>query len=179
MKTLETDRLILREWRESDAEDQYAYAKSDKVGPMAGWKPHESVEESIDTIKNMFIANNDAWAIELKSNNKVIGSIGLHKDTIRRIDKAKMLGYVLTEEYWGQGLIPEAVNRVLEYGFMEEELDIISVNHFPFNTQSKRVIEKAGFKYEGTLRMFTQRYDGVVLDVLTYSITKEEYLNKG
>ena len=65
MKTIETSRLILREFKQSDLNDFYAYAKSDKVGPMAGWKPHENIEES-QKILNMFIEENEVWAIEDK-----------------------------------------------------------------------------------------------------------------
>ena len=51
MKKLETRRLILREWRETDADDLYAYAKSDKVGPMCGWKPHKDILETKEILK--------------------------------------------------------------------------------------------------------------------------------
>ncbi len=77
MKTLITNRLILREWKETDSKDLYEYAKSELVGPNAGWPPHKNEEESKEIIK-MFLNNSDTYAIVLKSENKVIGSIGLH-----------------------------------------------------------------------------------------------------
>ena len=77
MFSLNSERLILRNWQESDSSDLYEYAKSELVGPNAGWKPHQNEEESKEIIK-MFIKNNDSYAIVLKSENKVIGSIGLH-----------------------------------------------------------------------------------------------------
>lgn len=71
MEALETDRLILRDWKLSDSEDMFEYAQSELVGPNAGWKPHKSIDESEEIIKG-FIIKNDVYAIELKSENKVI-----------------------------------------------------------------------------------------------------------
>lgn len=89
-----------------------------------------------------------------------------------------MIGYVLSEDYWGKGLMSEAVKEVIRYLFEEVKLDIISCYHYPFNIRSKRVIEKSGFKYEGTLRLESRIYDGSVYDSVCYSITKQDYLNK-
>ena len=174
MKTIETKRLILRDFSQEDLNDLFAYAQSDKVGPMAGWKPHDSIEES-QKILNMFIEENEVWAIEDKHLNKVIGSIGLHKDSRRNNPKALMLGYVLSEEYWGKGLMVEACRAVLNYGFNECDLGLISIYHFPFNTQSESVIHKLGFKHEGYIRQSTLRFDNVMLDSVCYSMTKDEF----
>ncbi len=174
MKELESERLILRSWTLEDLGDFYEYAKNDNVGPNAGWKPHESKEESEKILKS-FIKNNEVWAIEYKENKKVIGSIGLHKDEMRMGIKAKMLGYVLSKDYWGEGLMTEAAKEVIKYGFEKEELDLISVRHFRFNDRSKRVIEKCGFKYEGTLRKGRKLFNDEVVDLVLYSILKEEY----
>ncbi|WP_040213058.1 GNAT family N-acetyltransferase [Clostridium polynesiense] len=173
MKTLETERLLLRLWSMQDADDLYEYAKNPNVGPNAGWEPHKDKEFSRNIIK-MFIED-EVWAIEYKENNKVIGSIGLHEDRKRIRINGKMLGYVLSEDYWGKGLMTEAASAVIKHGFEEMNLNIISVYHYPFNDKSKRVIEKCGFKYEGTLREATRIFDGRILDDLCYSILKEEY----
>jgi [ribosomal protein S5]-alanine N-acetyltransferase len=174
MQTIETNRLVLRDFDLSDLNDFFNYAKSAKVGPMAGWKPHESIDES-EKILASFIESNDVWAIELKETHKVIGSIGLHIDSKRSNPNTRMLGYVLGEDYWGKGLMLEAVQALLNHGFNELNLDLISVYHFPFNTQSASVIRNAGFKYEGTLRQSTVHYDGRCLDSVLYSLTKDEY----
>ena len=73
---LETDRLIIRAWKETDLEDFYEYAKVDGVGQMAGWNPHASIQES-KTILDMFIKEKKTFALELKDNHKVIGSLGI------------------------------------------------------------------------------------------------------
>lgn len=174
MKTLETERLVLRDWSGDDAEGLYFYGKSSKVGPMAGWKPHESKEES-EQILQMFIKEGDCWAICLKDSGKIIGSAGLHRDAKRDVKNVRMLGYVLAEEYWGQGLMPEACIEILRFAFEELKLDLVSVYHYSFNAQSRRVIEKLGFRHEGVLRHATKRFDGAVLDEVCYSMTRDEF----
>jgi putative acetyltransferase len=175
MKILLTPRLILRPFLESDLEDFYEYAKSPNIGPNAGWPPHTNIEESRQILTS-FIEGNEVMAIVLKETNKVIGSIGVHKDRLRSTEDSKMLGYVLSEDYWGQGLVAEASKAVINYVFEELEVGLLSIEHYPTNLQSKRVIEKCGFTYEGTLRQGTKLYDGKVLDLVCYSMTKEEWI---
>lgn len=174
MRTIETERLILRPFKESDLEDFYSYAKSPNVGPNAGWKPHESVEESKEILKD-FMNGDEVLAIYFKEDNKVIGSIGLHNDSLRTADNVKMLGYVLSDEYWGRGITTEASKAVLNYAFSELGLSMVTVQHYTFNHSSKRVIEKCGFVYEGTLRNCIKIYNGNIYDLACYSMTREEW----
>ncbi len=174
METLTTKRIILRDFAPTDAEDFFAYAKSPKVGPMAGWIPHENMEESKKWIRS-FNEAQEVWAIEHRKTGKVIGSIGLHRETFRNYPMAMTLGYVLSEDFWGQGLMVEGCQRILAYGFNTLQLNLIEVHHFAFNLQSKRVIEKLGFTYEGTLRQGNLLPDGSYTDLCCYSMTKEEY----
>lgn len=106
MKELITDRLILREWKKNDSKDLYEYAKCELVGPNAGWAPHKNEEESKEIIKG-FIKNQDTYAIVLKSEDKVIGGIGLHKrkpsDSLVDLNQRE-IGYVLNPKYWGKKL---------------------------------------------------------------------------
>lgn len=180
MKTLYTDRLVLREWEISDYKDLYEYAKSELVGPNAGWPPHENEEKSKEIIEG-FIKGKEVYAIILKDENKVIGSIGIHDrtpDDSKKDLKQREIGYVINPKYWGQRIAPEAVNRVIDYGFNELGLDLIWCCHYDFNNKSKRVIEKSGFNYK-----FSQKHNLTLLDnrevtSLYYNITKDEYLNK-
>ena len=89
-----------------------------------------------------------------------------------------MLGYVLAEPYWGRGLMTEAVKGMIKYAFEELNIDLLSVYHYPHNERSKRVIEKCGFHYEGTLRRASTIYNGRVFDDVCYSLTKEEYYSE-
>jgi [ribosomal protein S5]-alanine N-acetyltransferase len=177
MKTLETERMILRPWKIEDLNDFYEYARNPNVGPNAGWEPHKDKEVSLKILQS-FIEKDEVRAIVNKENGKVIGSIGVHMDKKREGTRAKMIGYVLSETYWGKGLMPEAVKAVITYLFEEENINVISIYHYPFNTRSKKVIEKCGFNYEGTLRSASVIYDGSIYDDVCYSITKEDYYKK-
>ena len=175
MKQIETERLLLRGWQTEDAADLFAYAKNPNVGPHGGWKPHESLEESMGILQTLFLDKYECWAMVLKENNKVIGTIGYEEDIKRPEISCKELGYGLGEAYWGRGLMTEAAKAVISFGFRDMALELISVYRNPLNERSKRVIDKCGFTYEGTLRQANKIYDGSIRDVACYSMTKEEY----
>ena len=146
---LNTDRLTLRPWRESDLSDFYEYASVDGVGQMAGWIPHRNLEES-RRILSHFIEGRHVFALEI--HGKVIGSLGIEKYNEENYPelsafRGREIGYVLSKDYWGQGLMPEAVRCVQKYLFDALHADILFVSHYDFNTQSRRVIEKCGFTY--------------------------------
>ena len=143
---IETDRLILRPWRESDLNDFYEYARVDGVGQMAGWLPHDSIETS-KSILESFITHRKTFALELKESGKVIGSLGLEsREEIDALEGfGREIGYVLSKDYWGRGLMPEAVKAVIDYCFRELKFDFLACGHFVKNQQSRRVVEKCGF----------------------------------
>ncbi len=148
---LETRRLILRPWEESDLEDFYAYASVEGVGEMAGWRHHESIEVSRSILED-FMSHKNVFALVHRESGRAIGSLGLHpswanEDEAYRDLKVKEIGYVLSREYWGQGLMPEAVRAVIGFCFDTCGLDALTVGHFSVNGQSKRVIEKCGFQF--------------------------------
>lgn len=150
---IKTERLTLRPWKEEDQDDMYEYARVDGVGQMAGWKPHESKEETRAIIAE-FIAKKRVLALEYEG--KVIGSLGIERyreDLYPALQPylGREIGYVLSKDYWGRGLMPEAVQAVKEYLFQEEGLDFITVGHFDWNRQSARVIQKNGFQYYATM----------------------------
>lgn len=176
MVRLSTERLLLRPFEQRDLEDLFEYARQPEVGPAAGWRPHEDIEETREVLQN-FLGNSEELAIVDRAEDKVIGSIGLTKDERRDNNRAKAMGYALNRRYWGRGYMVEAVGAVLNYGFNTLLLNLVSIYHFPFNEQSRRVIEKCGFVYEGTLRQAKGIYDGRVHDVVCYSMTREEYRN--
>jgi len=112
MKTrFETERLILRPWQESDAEDLYQYASDPAVGPIAGWPVHTSVENSREIIRE-YLSKPGTYATILKSNHRAVGSIGLLFDEASNIcikENEAEIGYWIGVPFWGQGLVPEAV----------------------------------------------------------------------
>ena len=147
---IETERLLLRAWQETDLEDFHEYAKVDGVGQMAGWLPHKNLEES-RTILDFFIRDKKTLAIVLKDSGKVIGSLGLEeRDEESEVPKGSMgreIGYALSKDYWGRGLVPEAVKAVIDYCFNDLAFDWLVCGHFVWNNQSRRVVEKCGFRY--------------------------------
>ena len=150
---LKTNRLTLRPWRESDLSDFYEYARVDGVGQMAGWLPHRNLEES-RTILSHFIEGKHVFALEYQG--KAIGSLGVEEYKEKNYPEfshlqGREIGYVLSKDYWGQGLMPEAVKAVIQWLFDAEKLDFIMVGHFDWNNQSRRVIEKCGFQYIKTV----------------------------
>ncbi len=175
MKTIRTQRLVLRAFRESDAQDLYDYAKSPNVGPNAGWRPHESPDESPAIIRR-FIEEDEIRALAERSTGRVVGSVGLHVDDKRRFDGVRMLGYALSEERWGRGYMAEAVAAVLDFAFMRLKLALVTVYHYPENLRSGRVAARAGFTGEGTLRMCARYWDGAPADLVCYSMTRAQYL---
>ncbi len=172
-KILETDRLVLRPVTIEDAEEMYAYFKEPNVGPNAGWKPHDNIKETCDFLHMIFIGKESVYGIELKENGRLVGSLGLIEDPKRENGNTRMLGYSMSENYWGQGIMTEAVKRVLQYGFEEMGLELISAYCYPHNERSKSVISKCGFTYEGTLKRCEVLYNGAVYDNECYSIIKE------
>ncbi|ERJ12873.1 GNAT family N-acetyltransferase [Haloplasma contractile] len=178
---LETDRIILREISQDDALGMFNYAKRENVGPKAGWPPHEQIEQTSEIIKNMQESmltetNIGVWAIVHKDDQKMIGTVGLH-----RLDQKKEcveLGYVLSPDYCGQGLMKEACTTLIRWCFEDLQLYRLECGHFEFNTQSKRVIEKLGFRFEGISRKKVVLLDGSRCDLYNYSILKPEYNSK-
>ncbi len=145
---IETPRLILRPFRESDLVDIYEYACVDGVGEMAGWKHHESIAETQEILR-CFISGKKTLALELKENGKCVGSVGL--ESLSNVEDTSLqgreIGYVLSKSYWGRGLIPEAVQAVIAFCFDTLSMDFVTCAHFLWNYQSRRVIEKCGFRY--------------------------------
>ncbi len=146
---LHTARLVLRPFSLQDLEDLYTYAQVEGVGEAAGWKHHESIEES-QRILEMFISGRKTFAVE--KDGRVIGSLGIEayrEDVFQELEmlKCREVGYVLAKEYWGQGLMSEAVREVLRWLFEDMKLDAVTCSHFTGNDRSRRVIEKCGFSY--------------------------------
>ena len=159
--TLETERLLLRPFEAADLNDFYEYASVEGVGEMAGWRHHESIAKSQE-ILDMFIREDKTFAIILKENNKVIGSLGIEKygmeHALTEFDgyQGREIGFVLGKDYWGQGLMAEAANAVIRYLFDDLHFDFLLCGYYDFNKQSKRVQEKCGFKPYRKLVMDTR-----------------------
>ena len=149
MTELETERLILRPWNEADAEECYRYACDPRVGPIAGWPVHTSVEYSRRIIRDVLSAP-ETLAIVLKETGLPIGCIGLHRNDLAEKEDEAELGYWLGVPYWGRGLVPEAAREMIRRAFEDLKLERIWCGYYDGNDRSRRVQEKLGFKHQRT-----------------------------
>lgn len=177
---LTTQRLLLRPWEEADAEALYQYAKDPQVGPIAGWPPHTSVENSREIIKEVLSAK-ETYAVCLKTDGKPIGSVGLMIGAAcswKLPDTEGELGYWIGVPFWGQGLIPEASKELIRHGFEDLKLEKIWCAYFDGNTKSRRVQEKCGFIYHHTNRDVPCELMGDIRTEQVSCITREAWLKK-
>ena len=144
---LETERLILRPFTEEDADGLYAYASHPEVGPPAGWKPHDSAEESLRVIREIFQPAN-SLAVVRKSDGRLIGSAGFvdrHRTELGT--PSEEIGYSLARDCWGQDLIPEAVAAIIRHAFTQMDYQALWAAYYDGNRKSKRVMQKCGMTY--------------------------------
>jgi RimJ/RimL family protein N-acetyltransferase len=173
---LETERLILRPWREEDAEDLYKYAKDPDVGPAAGWPVHTSVENSLEIIRDVLSAP-ETYAVCLKEDGKAIGSIGFHRKDLAELDDEYELGYWIGKPFWGRGLIPEASCEMLRYAFDDLGMKRIWCGYYDGNLKSRRVQEKLGFVYHHTTEGIEVKLLGEIRTGHAMLMTREVWEN--
>lgn len=177
---LETKRLILRPWEETDAPDLYFYACSPEVGPKAGWPVHTSVEDSCDIIRNVLSAP-ETYAVIPKDSGHAVGSIGLmigNNSNIGLPDTEAEIGYWIGVPFWGLGMIPEALHEILRHGFIDIGLEKIWCGYYDGNLKSKRVQEKCGFTYQYTKENVLCSLLNEIRTEHISCLTKETWLNR-
>lgn len=142
-----TERLILRPFVKEDAESLYIYAKDPDIGPVTGWKPHTSLENTREIIENALCIDGN-FAVCLKIDDKAIGSIGLNKPKTSFSGKKDLeIGFWIGKPFWGNGYIPEAVKRLLSYAFIDLGYENMWCSYYQGNEKSRRCQEKCGFIY--------------------------------
>ena len=175
--TLETERLILRRFSVSDADEMYQnWASSEEVAKYLTWAPHANAEETAGLLK-LWVADYEKpdcynWVLELKSEGIVIGNISVMH--IYEETKCAALGWCLGTQWWGRGYMPEAGKAVLRYLFETVGMNRVCANHDAENQKSGRVMQKIGMQYEGTLRQHGSAR-GRVFDDVWYGILAEDY----
>lgn len=179
---LYTERLILRYWKEEDAEILYRYACNPNVGPSAGWPVHTSAKDSLRVIKTI-LAPPENYAVVLKEENIPVGSIGFILNTGDEPQGAigpneGEIGYWMGEPYWGRGLMPEAVKELIRHGFEDLGLNKIWCAYYEGNLKSKRVQEKCGFTYHHLEKDKLSPMLNETRDEHFMVMTKEQYLRK-
>lgn len=153
---LETDRLVLRPWREEDAADLYELAKHPKVGPITGWPVHTNIQNSLEVIQSV-LSEDETYALIEKGTDSLIGDIGLMIGPKSKLDlppDEAEIGYWLGVNYWGRGYMPEAVEKIIDYSFNTLNLSILWCGYYIENNNSKRVSEKVGFLYHHTEEVY-------------------------
>ena len=171
-KKIETERLILKKFQLNYAKQMFEnYCSREKVTEFLTWYPHKSVNDTIDYLNYILPAYKDKstyrWAIIWKENNEVIGCIDVinHNDHNLRAE----LGWVLSDDYWGKGIMPEAAKEVIKYLFDVGYVRIEAI-HDVKNPKSGRVMEKVGMKHEGVLRKYNTDKTGELQDCDMWAI---------
>jgi RimJ/RimL family protein N-acetyltransferase len=174
MMTYMSDRLLIRPVHLKDAPAMYDYAKDPRVGPMAGWNPHASLDETKAVIKQMMKVSETSsgvYAVCLHD-NVLIGTIDIHH--IKPGFQGEM-GLVLHPDHHGQGIMTEAGKIMLIHAFEELGLKRVEYRHFKDNFASKRLREKLMFRYEGILRNGHRLPDHSVTDTVLSAMTDTDY----
>lgn len=165
----------IRKWTLSDASDLATTLSNQKIqNNLRDGLPYPYTEQDgIDYISAMLSADeNKTFAFAITIDDRAIGSIGIFRqENIHR--QTAELGYYIAEEYWGKGITTEAVKQICEYVFDKSDIIRIYAEPFAYNLASCRVLEKAGFQYEGTLRSNAVK-NGKVIDMKMYSRLKAE-----
>lgn len=168
---LETKRLILREITEEDTNDLFINFSSAEVMKHYGSEPLETIEEARGLVHSFQIGFNESkgirWGIQLKHKKHLIGTVGFHAVSAKH-NRAE-IGYELHQRYWGQGLAREAIEKAVEYGLKEMELQRIGAIVFLDNRPSNELLLKLGFQREGVLRKYMVQ-SGVSYDTYVYSL---------
>ena len=178
--TLETERLVLRPWRESDVEALFAYASDPDVGPSAGWLPHQSIDESRDVLEHILMVP-ETYAIVIKDRDpadEAVGSIslmiGAASDLAIGSDEAE-LGYWIAKPLWGNGFMPEAVRAIMQHAFCDLRLAAVWAGHDEDNDRSRRVQEKVGLKRQRSIKDRPRRVIGDYKTEDVNWITRDEW----
>ena len=180
---LETDRLILRKFKESDLEDFLEYTSNKENCEMVGFENYSNLLEAKKGLL-MKIRRNESFAIVLKENKKVIGEIEvldyypLRNSPIKHENGTKELAFILSEKYWSKGFMAEALNEVTHYLFRKMNVPQIVISYLDKNKRSERVIEKIGFPKSQKSNNLRIWIDGSDSEIMQSSMTCEEYNKK-
>lgn len=154
MPVLETPRLILRKMRLSDADDLFAYARNPEVSQYLVWTPHQNIEESRGFLRYVMSRYSQGlledWALEHRQTRTFIGTAGYFFWDV--VHCRAEIHYCLSNAFWHQGLIPEALREITRFGFQQMQLHRIEAKCFPENIGSQKVLRKIGMHYEGIMR---------------------------
>ncbi len=176
-QTIETERLILRRFEISDAQDMFNNWTSDEdVTKYFMWSAHKEIDDSIKHIKSLIDeyekVSTYVWGIELKEIHQVIGQIGVtrYNENVESVH----VYYCIGKSWWNKGITSEAFSAIIKYLMDEVRVNRIEARHDPRNLYSGKVMEKCGLKYEGTLREAGINNQGIC-DESWYALLRKDY----
>ncbi len=176
MIRLETERVVMRPWRRTDAESLYEYARNPNIGPIAGWPVHTSVENSREIIRDVLSADG-TYAITIKPDDVAVGSIGLKVGAASNLllpaNEAE-IGYWIGVPFWGRGYTPEAAGELIRHAFEDLDMATLWCGWFDGNEQSRRVGEKCGFRWVRTEEKYWPLIDKTVTQHIS-RLTRQEW----
>ncbi len=171
---IETERLTLRRWTMRDMTGFLRFSADPAVMLAAGAVP-VLTEEQARTALRRAVDDPYVFAIVRKEDGEIVGKIKFQGDYRRYRANSISIGYEQARVYWGNGYMTEALRAMVRYAFETLDVDVVAVSHFLGNERSRRVIERAGFYFEGILPCAFSRADGAVMDDVCYSILRSEY----
>ena len=170
-----TKRLFLIPWHASDANELYELAKDPEIGPLCGWEPHKTLEDSKQVLANV-LSDKSCYAVKDMRTGHVIGSMSLDfkeipdpKDSSKQLYQAE-IGYWIGRPYWGQGFAPEGAQALTTYAFEEYGVDQVIIRYHERNKRSASVAQKCGFteaKIFTDLNKYTGKEEQFGISVLT------------
>ena len=171
-----TERLLLRKIRIDDSEPMFAYASHPDVSRFTTWETHKSIgntNQFISFLLRQYEASEPSnWGITLRETQQLIGTCGfMYWDREQRLAE---IGYALAKDYWGRGLMVEAVRQIIEFAFERMAVERVIARCHIDNLASERVMQKIGMTFENLLRKNIQ-IKGEYVDVKKYVITIEQY----
>lgn len=175
---LESERLLLRAWTLDDAEAMFKYAKDERVGPLAGWMPHKSVEDSAQRLRDMWMRK-DSFALVLKESGEVVGAIEATVKNYRGVWvdeywEIMSVGYWLGVPFWGLGLMTEALKTMTKYLFVSRDCWAVECSHAEGNDRSRRVLEKCGFQFLEMAEMQQEELGTARMELVYRKITDKD-----
>ncbi|WP_297417912.1 GNAT family N-acetyltransferase [Clostridium sp.] len=176
---IETQRLILRRFEPSDSKYMYKnWATDSEVCKFLSWNPHKDLSETANIIegwiKEYENADNYNWVIELKDIGEIIGQISIMQ--VNEKYSSCSVGYNISRQFYGNGIMTEALKAIISYLFKEVGMNRIEGRHNTLNPASGRVMQKSGMKFEGIMRQVQVNKFGEFYDLAVYSILKSDLI---
>ncbi len=177
-KELETNRPKLRRFKLDDAEEMFNnWASDEKVAKFLTWKEHESIDVTKKILDEWVSSYQNEeyyqWGIVIRETNELIGSIGVAGNKENKL--MCEIGYCIGRNYWGNGYVAEALNRIIKFLFTEINYNRIEIVHAVENVNSGKVIRKCNLKFEGILRDRGLSNRLELIDLAMYSILRKEW----